>query len=95
MNVIKELENKKLSEILLRDLTKREVEILSLYVTGSSAKKISEILSISKKTVENHINNIVKKIDIEFEQNRRSTLCLFYSLFRKDITKMGGYKIGN
>lgn len=42
-------------------LSARELEILELVVTGLSNHKIAQGLDISKRTVDNHISNILKK----------------------------------
>ena len=42
-------------------LSARELEIVELVVTGLSNHKISHRLEISKRTVDNHISNILKK----------------------------------
>ena len=42
-------------------LSTRELEIVELVVTGLSNHKIAERLDISKRTVDNHISNILKK----------------------------------
>ena len=42
-------------------LTEREKEILGRIVQGDTSKEISELLNISKKTVETHRANILKK----------------------------------
>lgn len=42
-------------------LSTRELEIVELVVTGLSNHKISQRLEISKRTVDNHISNILKK----------------------------------
>jgi DNA-binding NarL/FixJ family response regulator len=86
------LESKKLSDILTKRLTRREVEILSLYASGFTVNEISEILTLSENTVRTHIKNIFLKIEISQDANPKITLCLFYQLFRKEITKMGGFK---
>jgi len=44
-------------------LTDRETEILKFIVNGNSNKEISSILSISKRTVDNHRTNLMRKID--------------------------------
>ena len=46
-------------------LTKRELDVLRLISEGCSNKKISDELSISERTVKNHISHIFKKIDVE------------------------------
>lgn len=46
-------------------LTKRELDVLQLISKGCSNKKISDELSISERTVKNHISHIFRKIDVE------------------------------
>lgn len=46
-------------------LTKRELDILRLISEGCSNKKISDELTISERTVKNHISHIFRKIDVE------------------------------
>jgi DNA-binding CsgD family transcriptional regulator len=45
-------------------LSVREIECLKLYIAGKSAKEISNLLSLSARTVENYINNIKSKLKI-------------------------------
>ncbi|MBN7817739.1 response regulator [Algoriphagus pacificus] len=61
-----------ISEILVRqinepseknELSPREMEILKLVVRDFSTKQIAEVLFISKKTVETHRKNILRKTD--------------------------------
>lgn len=42
-------------------LTKREVDIISFFICGRSAKKFASFFFISPKTVENHTHNIMLK----------------------------------
>ena len=42
-------------------LSARELEIVELVVSGLSNLKIAKVLDISKRTVDNHISNILKK----------------------------------
>ena len=42
-------------------LSTRELQIVELVVTGLSNHKIAQKLEISKRTVDNHISNILKK----------------------------------
>jgi DNA-binding CsgD family transcriptional regulator len=53
------MEAEKVSQEAL--LSARELEIVELVVTGLSNHKISQRLEISKRTVDNHISNILKK----------------------------------
>lgn len=45
-------------------LTKREIEVLKLLTKGLCNKEIGFHLTISEKTVKNHISNIFKKINV-------------------------------
>ncbi|BCN33018.1 response regulator [Anaeromicropila herbilytica] len=45
-------------------LTKRELEVLKLLAEGLFNKEIAYKLSISEKTVKNHVSNIFKKISV-------------------------------
>jgi DNA-binding NarL/FixJ family response regulator len=49
---------------LCDDLSEREVEVLGLVGQGLSNKEISRELSISEKTVKNHISNIFSKLHV-------------------------------
>ena len=42
-------------------LSKRELEIINLVANGFTNGEIAERLEISKRTVDNHISNILKK----------------------------------
>ena len=46
-------------------LTKRENEIFTLLVSGSSTKDIASFLNISEKTVRNHISNAIQKLGVK------------------------------
>lgn len=48
----------------IKRLTRREVEVLKMIASGSSNKEIASTLSISERTVKNHVSNIFKKIDV-------------------------------
>ncbi len=45
-------------------LTKREVEILSLIIEGLSSKNIADQLFISKRTVDFHLDNVYQKLQV-------------------------------
>ena len=49
----------------LNALTRREMEIITLCANGMSAKQIADELCISTHTVENHKDNIFKKIGVK------------------------------
>lgn len=51
-------------DLLTKSLTKREMEIYSLAVSGFSNRAIAETLYISPETVKSHRKNIVKKIHV-------------------------------
>ena len=46
-------------------LTKREKEVFSLLVNNKTTKDIAEKLSISEKTVRNHISNTMQKLGVK------------------------------
>ncbi|MBN2520527.1 MAG: response regulator transcription factor [Bacteroidales bacterium] len=48
----------------ISSLTKRELEIIKLLCEGYTNSKIARSLFISKKTVDNHRNNIMKKLEV-------------------------------
>lgn len=49
---------------LCDDLTEREIEVLTLVGQGRSNKEIARELSITEKTVKNHIGNIFAKLHV-------------------------------
>jgi DNA-binding NarL/FixJ family response regulator len=46
---------------LRHELSEREVEIIELVATGLTNQEIAEQLTISKRTVDNHVSNIFTK----------------------------------
>ena len=46
-------------------LTRREVEILSLVIEGHSSKQVAELLFISKRTVDFHLDNVYGKLNVK------------------------------
>ena len=46
-------------------LTNREKEVFELLVLNKSTKDIANILSISEKTVRNHISNTIQKLGVK------------------------------
>ncbi|MDD4802553.1 MAG: response regulator transcription factor [Syntrophomonas sp.] len=46
-------------------LTRREKDVLTLLVKGSSNKNIAEIMFISEKTVKNHLTSIFRKLGVK------------------------------
>jgi len=45
-------------------LTRREVEILSLIVEGHSSKQVADLLFVSKRTVDFHLDNVYEKLQV-------------------------------
>nr|WP_235905461.1 helix-turn-helix transcriptional regulator [Eggerthella hominis] len=50
-------------------LSKREVEVLTLYALGHTQAHISEELSVASTTVRTHIRNIYQKTDLHSRQD--------------------------
>lgn len=46
-------------------MSDREVEIIELVTAGLTNKEIADRLEISKRTVDNHISNILEKADVD------------------------------
>jgi len=61
---LKKIKSQDKSDVMQK-LTKREEELLRLFVKGLSNKEISEQLFISIRTVETHKNHIMNKLDIK------------------------------
>ena len=45
-------------------LTAREKEIFNLLIENKTTTDIASLLSISEKTVRNHISNVIQKVDV-------------------------------
>lgn len=56
--------NRDIDKERLDSLTRREIEILAQVASGMFNKEIAVNLSISERTVKNHLSNIFKKIDV-------------------------------
>ena len=67
---------------LVDDLTPREREVLTLIAEGLRNKAIAAQLSISEKTVKNHINNVFSKLHL----NDRAQAILY--AIRKGLVKV-------
>ena len=46
-------------------LTQRELEVLRLLINGDSNRSIADTLSLSERTVENHVLHILSKLDVQ------------------------------
>jgi len=54
----------KKSENPEHELTKREMEVLSLIATGATNREIAEQLFVSEGTVKNHVSNILSRLGL-------------------------------
>jgi DNA-binding NarL/FixJ family response regulator len=57
--------NSRASQEKLLGLTVRELEVLSLLVTGKSNKEIARDLYISTSTVKSHVTSILRALDLD------------------------------
>ncbi len=46
-------------------LTRRELEILTLVIEGHASKEVADILFISKRTVDFHLDNVYGKLKVK------------------------------
>lgn len=55
------------SEVYMKSsiLTKREKEVFELLIRNKSTREISKELTISEKTVRNHISNAMQKLGVK------------------------------
>ncbi|GGJ61175.1 DNA-binding CsgD family transcriptional regulator [Anoxybacillus voinovskiensis] len=70
-------------QMLLKHLTKRELEVLKLLVQGYSNREIAENLFISIHTVKNHITNIFQKLGVS---DRSQLIAMIYKTRLYDLT---------
>lgn len=47
----------------MHELTARQTQIISLKAKGAAHKEIASVLEISPRTVEEHLNNVVKRLN--------------------------------
>jgi len=50
-------------------LNEREIQVLRLIASGRNRKQVSDELKISKKTVDSHQYNILRKLEVEGVKN--------------------------
>ena len=66
---------KDLDKEKLESLSKRELDVLKLVAIGNFNKDIAQKLSISERTVKNHLCNIFRKIDCE-DRTQAAVFCI-------------------
>ena len=64
----------------LEDLTTREKEVLKLIATGYSNKEIAAELYITERTVKNHVNHILRSLDL---RDRTQAALFAYEYFKQ------------
>lgn len=64
----------------LENLTTREKEVLKLIATGYSNKEIAAELYITERTVKNHVNHILRSLDL---RDRTQAAIFAYEYFRQ------------
>ncbi len=70
---------------LVDELTPRELEVLTLIAEGLCNKDIARELSISEKTVKNHINNIFSKLHL-YDRTQAMLYAIRQGLVKVDET---------
>ena len=82
-----DVELRKIGGIENPPLTSREVEVLALLARGKSNATIASDLGIALKTVLNHMNHLLAKVDIPPWAAPRVYLALWYSKHARTIRK--------
>ncbi|CCW36180.1 response regulator containing a CheY-like receiver domain and an HTH DNA-binding domain [Chthonomonas calidirosea] len=72
-------------------LTRREKEILSLIGEGHPSKRVAEMLFVSKRTVDFHLDNIYHKLHVK---NRLQALQLARRLGLLSASEVGDSGVG-
>ena len=68
----------------LATLTRKEKEILELYMKGYSSKDILDTLSITDNTLKYHNRNIYSKLGVKSrKQRKRQVICWIENHFKK------------
>jgi two-component system, NarL family, nitrate/nitrite response regulator NarL len=50
--------------LLIKQLTQRELEVLTLLATGAGGEEIAQKLNVSRNTVRSHVQNILTKLQV-------------------------------
>ena len=82
-----DVELQKIGGIENPPLTSREVEVLALLARGKSNAAVASDLGIALKTVLNHVNHVLAKVDIPPWAAPRVYLALWYS---KELDRLQG-----
>ena len=82
-----DVELRKIGGIENPPLTSREVEVLTLLARGKSNATIATDLGIASKTVLNHMNHLLAKVDIPSWAASRVYLALWFSKHARIIRK--------
>jgi DNA-binding NarL/FixJ family response regulator len=64
------------------NLTRRELDVLTLIVDGQTNSEIAQNLSISENTVKNHVHNLLKKMGVK-ARNQAAVLARRHNLVAK------------
>ncbi len=59
------ISQEKIEDTEINPLSKREMDVLNLLISGKSYKKIGDVLFISPFTVRRHVNNIYEKLHVK------------------------------
>ncbi|MCM1265326.1 MAG: helix-turn-helix transcriptional regulator [Candidatus Gastranaerophilales bacterium] len=89
MNFREHFENRHLSDVLLRELTEKEIEVIEKIAEGLTINEVAKDLIIAISTVKTHLSNIRSKF--KFSQsdivNIRVMLCIFWEKYGSLIKK--------
>lgn len=86
MNFKKYFKNKKINEVLTRDLTPRESQIIRLIALGNDIEDIIKIFPITLNTVKKYLSIFSLKLIPETKPtNLRVAICNFYWSYSKEV----------
>lgn len=86
MNIEAFVEDKQLNNLLEKNLSNRELEILKALAQGYDLSEIAKNLKISRNTVKVYMSNLSIKITVPTTKtNFRVAMCIFYNHFKQEL----------
>lgn len=89
MNFKEYFSKNSLEDVLLRELTVKEIEVIEHIASGLSVMETAKELIIALSTLKSHLSNIRNKFKLMPEEivNTRVMLCIFWQEYGSQIRK--------